>query len=167
MIRMKVDSTREMKQVARRLTRAGGGKVGTDARRGLVRTARPVVGQVKTAALAVEVESSQGGAARPNNSTGLRARVAAAVDSAPTGDGVVLFVAGYKIGVNGTRLAQYLDSEDLPRWRHPIFGRRNNPEDWAEQKGQPFFYITIRAAEPRFAAAVEAAVDKLAEEITR
>lgn len=167
MIRMKVDSTREMKQVARRLARASDGRVGTDARRRLVRAARPVVKEVKTAALAVEVESSQGGTARPDNSTNLRARVAAAVDSAATPGGVTLFVAGYKIGVNGSRLAQYLDTEDRPRWRHPIFGRRDNPEDWAEQKGQPFFYVTIRDAEPRFAAAVESAVDKLAEEITR
>lgn len=164
MIRMKVDATREMKQVARRLTRAGGGKVGADARRGLVRAARPVVGQVKTAALAVEVGSSRGGMARPDTSTNLRVRVAAAVDSAPTGGGVVLFVAGYKIGVNGTRLAQYLDSEDLPRWRHPVFGRTTT---WVTQTGEPFFYITIRAAEPRFADAVGSAVDKFAEEIMR
>lgn len=165
MIRMKVDSTREMKQVARRLARASDGRVGTNARRRLVRAARPVVKEVKTAALAVEVESSQGGTARPDNSTNLRARVAAAVDSAATPGGVTLFVAGYKIAVNGSRLAQYLDSEDLPRWRHPVFGRRTSA--WETQKGQPFFYVTIRAAEPRFAAAVEAAVDKLAEEITR
>lgn len=165
MIRMKVDSTRELKQVARRLARAADGRVGVDARRRLVRSARPVVAQVKTAALAVEVESSQGGTARPDSSTNLRARVAAAIDSAATPGGVTLFVAGYKIGVNGSRLAQYLDSEDLPRWRHPVFGRRTSA--WETQTGQPFFYITIRAAEPRFAAAVESAVDKLAEEIMR
>lgn len=165
MIKLKVDSTREMKQVARRFEVASRGRAGQQAARGIVRAARPVKGQIKAAVRMVEVESSQGGTARPDSSTNLRGRVAAATEVATTPGGATFFVAGYQLGVNGTRLAQYLDTEDRPRWRHPVFGRASAP--WQTQTGQPYFYVTIRAAEPQFTAAVESACAGIAEEICR
>lgn len=161
MIRMGVAGTRELQTVTRRLERAASGTAGTRARRNLVRAAKPVVRQVRAAAKAVQVGSTRGGTARPDTSTQLRARAAAATDSAATAHGVVLFVAGWKVGPDGTRLAQYLDTEDLPRWRHPVFG---HTAVWVTQTGAPYFYVTVRAAEPRFAAAVEDAMATTAKE---
>lgn len=165
MIRVKVQSTSELKQVARRLETASQGQVRDRAARGIAVTARPVKTRIQAAVRAVEVGSTKGGVARPDSSTNLRGRVAAATDVAATTGGAVFFVAGYRLGVNGSRLAQYLDTEDLPRWRHPVFGRRSAP--WQTQTGQPYFYVTIRAAEPQFAGAVEQACAGIAEEICR
>jgi hypothetical protein len=162
-IRIRIDSTREMKQVVRRLERASGGRLGRKASRNLVQASRPVRRAIQTAVRAVEVGSSRGGTARPDTSTNLRGRIAAAVNGAAISNGVALFIEGWQLGVNGSRLAQYLDTEDLPRWRYPVFGRRSAP--WQTNVGQPYFYVTIRGSEPRFRDAVEAAVDDIAEEI--
>lgn len=164
MIRVKVDGTREMKQVVKRLEKAATGTTGRTASRNLVRASQPVQRQIKAAVKAVDVGSSRGGAARPNSSTHLRARVAAAVNASAIADGVAIFIQGWMLGANGSRLAQYLDTEDLPRWRHPVFGRRAR---WETSTGQPYFYVTIRGAEPQFADAVDDACDETAQEICR
>lgn len=165
MITMGVGDTRELRQVARRLRNAADGRIGSRARRKLVVATPTVVRRAQTAVRGVEVTSSRGGAARPNTSTALRARVAAATEHAPIPIGVAIYIAGWRLGVQGTRLAQYLDTEDLPRWRHPVFGRRERPQDWQTQTGQPYFYVTIRAAQPHYEAAVDAAMAAIIREI--
>ena len=162
---MSVQSTRELKQVSRRLKRAGDGRIQRRAGRKLVTASKPVNRQIQAAVRAVEVGSSKGGTAPPDRSTNLRGRIAAAVDSAARAGGVVIFVRGFMIGRNGSKLAQYVDTEDEPRWRHPTFGRRNGPNDWQTNVGQPYFYVTIRAAEDDFADAVLDVLEEIAREI--
>lgn len=169
MIRMDVSGLRELRQLSRKLQRAADGRVGTQARRRLVTATPTVVRRVQTAVRAVEVGSTRGGTAHPDRSTNLRGRVAAATESSPTPTGVAIFIAGWKLGVSGSRLAQYLDTEDLPRWRHPVFETATRAAadkvQWVTQTGQPYFYVTIRAAEPHYEAAVEAAMAAIAREI--
>jgi hypothetical protein len=168
-IKMDVADTRELTQLARKLRRAGDGRTGTLARRRLVTATPAVVRRVQSAVRAVEVGSTRGGVAYPDRSTNLRGRVAAATEHAPIAIGVAIYVAGWKLGVNGTRLAQYLDTEDLPRWKVPVFRTEArvaaDKVKWVQQTGQPYFYVTIRAAEPRYEAAVEAAMATIAREI--
>lgn len=162
MIRVDVEGSRELKQLAKKLRRAAGGRPGRLAGQKIVAATPAVKRRVQTAVRSVEVGSTRGGTARPDSSTALRARAAAAVEHSPSGTGATIFVAGWKLGVNGTRLAQYLDTEDLPRWRHPVFGHTTR---WVTQTGQPWFYVTIRAADEHYANAVDAAGDIIVREI--
>jgi hypothetical protein len=166
---MDIASTRDLVQVRKRLQRAGDGRTGRRARRRLVTATPTVVRRVQTAARAVEVGSSRGGTARPNTSTNLRGRIADAVKHVASADGVVIYIAGWQVGRNGSRLAQYLDTEDLPRWRVPVFASAARIEagtvSWVTQTGQPYFYITIRAADDHYERALEGVMAKIVREI--
>jgi hypothetical protein len=168
-IRMDMASTRDLVQVRKRLQRAGDGRTGRRARRRLVTASPTVVRRVQTAVRAVEVGSSRGGTARPDTSTNLRARIAAAIEHQGTADGVTIYVAGWQLGRNGSRLAQYLDTEDLPRWRHPVFASAARVESgavrWVTQTGSPYFYVTIRAADGHYEQALDGVMAKIVREI--
>lgn len=138
-----------------------------DLKRDLVKAIRregePAVRAVQAAWRSVRVSgSSRGGRGRPDRSTGLRERVAKATRVQVSQSGVRIVVDGRKVDPQyGRGLAWYLNASGKP-WRHPVFGRRENPQDWQEQRGQSVFYETLRNHEPRFRRAVGEAMETVA-----
>ena len=59
-------------------------------------------------------------------------------------------------------LPKYLEGTKRP-WRHPTFGRRDNPKDWQQQRPHPYFYPTIHAHIP----AIKAQIAEIVQEITK
>jgi hypothetical protein len=137
-----------------------------DLQRDLTRAVRaegtPTLAAVRSAWLSIEVTSDRGGKVRPDTSTRLRWRTALATRIAATPKGVSITVNGRAIDpIYGNTLAWYLNASGRP-WRHPIFGRRANSADWAVQRGQEVFFSTVRARQPAFRAAIEAAMESTA-----
>lgn len=129
------------------------------------REGRPTVAAVKAAWLTVEVSSSRGGTARPDRSTGLRARVSAATRLSITSTGIRIAVSANAVDPRyGKSLTWYLNGSGRRPWRHPVFGRRTRPSDWAVQRGQEVFFSTVGAHTPAFRAAIAAAMEQVAAE---
>lgn len=166
-IRIRVQNTSELRRLARRFRAAANGGLQRDLSAGIRREGRPVLREIKSTVRALEVGSTKGGTARPDNSTNLRGRLAAATDVTPQGVGIRFEVHGPQVHPKyGHRLAKLTDTELAPRWRHPVFqhaGRERTP--WTQQTGKPWFFVTIRAAEGKFAAAVLRAMEKTARKI--
>lgn len=113
---------------------------------------------VQAAWLTVDVTSSRGG----GKSSGLRARVSAATRIQTTMTGVRITVAAARVDpVYGRTLPWYLNANGRP-WRHPIFGRRDNPSDWAVQRGEEVFFSTIGRHAPGFRAGIQRAMEEVA-----
>jgi hypothetical protein len=166
-IRLRVTNTAQLRTTARRFRAAANGGLQRDLSAGISREGRPVLRQIKTTVRALQIGSTKGGMGRPQGSTNLRGRLAAATTMDPHGVGVRFEVHGMRVHPKwGHRLAKLTDTELEPRWRHPVFrwaGRARTK--WTEQTGQPWFFVTIRAAEDKFAAAVRRAMEKTARKI--
>lgn len=150
-IQVRVGNTGELRRLARRFRAAAEGGLQRDLTAGIRREGRPVLAQVKASVRSLEVGSERGGTAPPDTSTNLRGRLAAATTVDPQGVGIRFEVHGERVGRAGHRLAKLTDTELAPRWRHPVFGNRRV---WRTNVGRPWFFVTIRRAEPRFRAAV-------------
>lgn len=162
-----VTRTDQVDRLLRRLKEEGRGDLVRRMRRNIRVAGRPVVADLRRAALGVRVTSGRGGSVPPDRSTGLRARVAAAVTISTTKRGVRIRVPAGRVGEHGRSLPRYLDAElnNYKRWRHPVFGHRERP--WVEQRGSPYFFVTIRKHYPEFRRAVLAAMDEAGRELTR
>lgn len=162
-ITVNVGSTAELKKLARRLRAAGAGGLERELQAGIRRPAATVLAQTKAAVSGASFTGSRGGVGEPNTASGLRGKLAAATEVGPRGTGVRFQVNGPQVDNRyGTRLAKLSDTELAPRWRHPTFGRRG----WTTQKGQPWFFVTIRAGESRFRSGLERAMQIIARRIT-
>lgn len=164
---MQVSGTEQLKALSAALKLAGRGDLQRKMRRNMRAAARPAEAAVKAAILGVDVSSSRGGAARPDRSTSLRVRVADAVATSVTKDRVRIVVRGKRIDpVYGRNLAWYLAGSGRP-WRHPVMGRRENPQDWQEQRGERVFFPTLGGYGPGFRDAVGQAMRETADELKR
>lgn len=151
---VKVAGQDEFNRLSRRLKEAGRG----DLRRRMIREIRkagdPALQATKAAWMGVEVTSTQGG----GSSSGLRGRVAAATRISVLGSGIRIRVEPGQVDPTyGKALSYGLDG--LGRWRHPVFGNREN---WTQQAGQEVFYKTLERFEPRWRAGIEKAMDETA-----
>lgn len=167
MVEMNIGGLREMEDLSRRLKEAGRGDLQRRARREIVAAAQPVQAQLRAAAAGIDVTSSRGGRARPDVSTGLRARLARAVGIRPEERGVRFVVDADKVDPRyGAALSRYSDGEirRYRRWRHPVF---DNSEVWTSQTGSPWFFRTIRANRDKFEDGIRRAMDAVARDITR
>ena len=135
-------------------------------RRNIRTAARPVIADLRSAVMAVDVKSSQGGTARPDNSTGLRARVGGALMVRTGKRGIRIRVDAKKVGEHGRSLPRYLDADlnRYKRWAHRVFGDR---DVWVAQQGEPWFFTTIRQHYPTFRRAVLNAMAEAERELTR
>lgn len=160
-----VEGADRFKRLSRDLREAGRGDLRRQLRREIRSAGRPVVRDVQTAVLGVQVSSSRGGHARPDRSTGLRQRVAKATTIAIRQNGIRIRVSARKVGPYGEQLPKYLDASlgRYDRWRHPVFGNRSV---WTQQKGEPYFGRTILRHTRDFRNAIFKAMDDVAEEIT-
>lgn len=137
-----------------------------DLRRDLVRAVRvqgePTVAAVRAAWMSIEVTSSRGGTARPDRSTNLRARVAAATRVQVTATGIRIVVAANRVDPRyGRSLPWYLNASGRP-WRHPVFGRTENPQDWQQQQGSEVFFRTVNERAPQFRQAIAREMERTA-----
>lgn len=117
----------------------------------------PALAEVRAAWLTVEVQSTRGG----GSSSGLRARVAAATEAHPIGQGVSFRVEEDAVDPRyGRQLVMGLDA--LTGWHHPVFGNRRA---WTEQSGEEVFYRTLSAHARRWETRLERECDEVAREI--
>jgi hypothetical protein len=75
--------------------------------------------------------------------------------------------AGVAIRVDGRKMPAHMKSlpsmvEGKKRWRHPVFGNRNN---WVNQPSEPYFYRVVRAAGPAARRAVGRVLDDISKDI--
>jgi hypothetical protein len=164
---IKIEGADKYRRLSLRLKAAGRGDLQRKLNRAIRRQGGPALTAVRAAWLTVDVQSEKGGRVRPDRSTGLRRRTAAATRISVLQRGVSIQVKGSRIDPGyGRSLAWYLNGSPGRRpWRHPVFGRRENPNDWQQQRGQEVFFSTLRRHERDFRAAVDRAMETTAKEI--
>ncbi|MBW0088231.1 hypothetical protein I4I73_03250 [Pseudonocardia sp. KRD-184] len=172
-IRVRVSNYRQFGRLADRLRAAADGGLRRELGQGIQMAAPPVLSQVRArvARANFPAQIPKGGA---RQTTGFRARLAAATKTqalaTPAGvrftvDGAVVLPANPS---QGHRVALYSDGSHRRRWRHRAFGHDpSNPRSWFNQMPDPWFDQAINDGEPRFRAAVEAAMDRTARQIMR
>lgn len=162
----------DLDALARRLKDAGRGDLQKQLRREIRDEGKPVIAHIRRAAMAVDVTSSQGGNARPNKSTNLRARTAAATGLSVTKAGIRIRVKGKRVDAQYPTLPKYLDSTlgKYSRWRHPVFHSgpisTAPPSRVVQQKGEAFFFVTINQHRRQFRHAVFQAIERTNTKIT-
>lgn len=162
-------------------------KLATKLRKNIRAGAQPAVAATKQAILTLPVAGSRGGgnkartehrlskarkvteksAARAARKSGLRRTIADAIKvDIRTGSKT----ASVRILVDESRLPP--DQRTLPRhldsargWRHPVFGRRDDP--WVTQKGRPWFEVTIRKHADEVRSSIVAAMDEMARDLDK
>lgn len=151
-MRLEVGGAAELRAVSRRLAAAGRGDLRRELQRAVSRNVEPLVADVRAAARALPSSGRY--------NTGLRNRIAGAVQFEPRADRTSITVdrARMPAGKGGLPAAM-----DKTRFRHPVFGT----DRWVTQRSRPWFKRPIKAQEARLAAAVQAAVDRLAAELER
>ena len=142
----------EARRLARRFREAGAGGLQKELERQLLRQARPVLLELRQAALALPANGGK--------STGLRKKIAAATRSAPRVGGVRFYVAAGQLGGQAS-LPQKI--HDAAGWWHPVFGRP--PFVHQDTPAVPWFTTTIEANEGRLRQAVEEAVRRIAAQL--
>jgi hypothetical protein len=162
---MKVDGADKYRRLSRRLKEAGRGDLQRRLARSVRREGESALADVKGAWTGVQVSgSSRGGTGHPDRSTGLRQRVAAATRIQVLQTGTRITVNTRKVDPRYPGLAWYLDGLGKP-WRHPVFGRRGNAQDWQSQRGQEVFFATMNRHGPGWRRGIERVVDEVAREI--
>lgn len=150
---MGVRGQNDARALQRRLRAAGAGGLQRELARQLQQAGRPVLLELRAAALALPATGSGG-------STGLRRKIAAATRSAPRIGGVRFYVA---TGMLGGQAVLPQKIHDAAGWWHPVFGRR--PYVHQDTPAEPWFTTTVMANEDRLRAACEAAMEKIAAQI--
>lgn len=155
-----------MQALSRRLKDVGRGDLRRQMRREIKEAGRPVIADLRTAVMGVDVKSTRGGVARPNRSTGLRRRIARHTGLSVTQSGIRIRVRSRRVDPRYPKLVKYLIAPELgnfARWRHPVFGNQNN---WVQQRGESTFFPTINRHRTRFRRAAFEAMRKTADKIT-
>ena len=160
-----------VKEMARDLLVLGDGHMAKDLQKSLLAAAKPIVGDVRTAVLAIPSKSAGAaasrsarasvrfGRSRAKNKTlakferkaGLRQTIAQAVQLRVSAAG-----GSMSIQVDAALLPD--DQKSLPwdmegagkPWRHPVYGH----DKWVQQQSHPYFFKTIEGQVPRVDAEV-------------
>ncbi|MER7433133.1 hypothetical protein ABT341_00235 [Pseudonocardia alni] len=121
--------------------------------------AAPAMADVRASVLSVDVQSSAGG----GDSSGLRARIAAAVSVRAVASGVRIYIQSRKVDPKyGRSLARLMNNTNGRPWIHPLFG---NAEQQFTQRGRDYFASAIRPHADDFRDAVLEAMAKVADKI--
>lgn len=173
-IRARAKSNPAFRSLSRQLKEAGRGDLRKELRAAIQREGAPVVAALRAATMGVDVKVDYvtgvrddilAGRSRPDRlpeSTGLRARTAAAISTQVLASGIRFRVNGRRIDPQyGDSLARYLIA-GKKRWRHPIMGNRNV---WVGQSGQDVWFDTMRPHLRRFRRAVQSVMDDTAKKI--
>lgn len=162
---LRVQGGVQLKQLSADLRQAGRGDLSRKMRRNIRVAARPVMADLRTAIMNVQVSSDKGGRVRPDTDTQLRSRIARAIEVRTTTRGIRLVVNAKRVGAYGTTLPKYMDATITVyrRWRHPVFGH----DVWVAQTGQPWWFTTINRHATTFRRAVLDALDETIRELAR
>jgi len=151
---------RDAKDFHRLATRIGklDKEVKKELRKKLIKVSKPVVTEVKTAALSLP--SGRGKSSirvKQGQRVSLRAAIAKSVGSKATttrkGAGLHIRVNAKKFEAISGRsntsrrynLPWYVDGRVKRGWKHPVFGaNKDKPETWPIQKPTPFLGVTVR-----------------------
>lgn len=151
-VRMGVNGAANARRLQQRLRAAGAGGLQRELARQLQAAGRPVLVELRAAALALPASGVK--------STGLRRKIAAATRSAPRIGGVRFYVATGQLG----------DQAALPAlihaaagWNHPVFGRP--PIVHQDSPAVPWFTTTVMANEGRLRQGVEEAMRRIAAQL--
>jgi len=147
-------------------------------RKKMVEAAKPIVEEVKTEALAIPAKGGNAeaiGRKVRGQTMGLRQALAASAkaDFNGTGRGGVVHVriSTTKFMANSGRprtIPYYMEGrryKKYGRWRHPVFGRRANPQDWPTQPSHPFLGVTVLRNRDSFEKTVTSVVLDIVSEI--
>ncbi|MFI7707605.1 hypothetical protein [Nonomuraea sp. NPDC049480] len=142
---------REWRELNRRLRHAAEKGLARELRKAVREAAKPGRDAAKLAARSIPAKGPR--------STGLRRRMARGVGIQATGTRVRIVTrmpAGLEMLPRGF---------DTPKgWRKPVFGNR---EVWAQQPGHPWFRQTVAKTAPQAREEMKAAMDRVADQITR
>jgi hypothetical protein len=146
----KTEGTRQYRDVSRRLREAGRGDLQRKLTRAVKSEGQPALAAVRAAWLGVHVTplppNDRGGHGRPDTSTGLRRRVAAATQIQARQNGISIFVNAARVDPNYPSLPYYLNGFPRKRpWRHMVFGNKNV---WVAQRGQEVLFPTLMKFAP-------------------
>ena len=170
-----------VKEMARNLLVLGDGHMAKDLQKALLAAAKPIVGDVRTAVLAIPSKSAgttasrsarasvRFGRSRAKNKTlakferkaGLRQTIAQAVQLRVSAAG-----GSMSIQVDAALLPD--DQKSLPwdmegagkPWRHPVYGH----DKWVQQQSHPYFFKTIQGQVPRIETEVVALMELFAKQ---
>ncbi|MFF3884025.1 hypothetical protein [Streptomyces sp. NPDC001914] len=155
---IRLQDSGDLRRVSRELRQMDNKEITKRFRKELRAAARPLVPKVQAAIR--EIPSSRGYSA-----DGLRGNLARAtrLEVKTTGK-----QAGVAIRVDGRKMPAHMKSlpamvEGKKRWRHPVFGNREN---WVTQKREPYFYKTVRVAGPASRRAVNRVLDGITKDIS-
>ncbi len=150
---MGVRGQNDARALQRRLRAAGAGGLQRELSRQLQAAGRPVLLELRAAALALPAFTGQ--------STGLRRKIAGATRSAPRIGGVRFYVA---TGMLGGQAALPEKIHNAAGWWHPVFGHR--PYVHQDTPAEPWFTTTVMANEDRLRQACEDAMARIAAQIS-
>jgi hypothetical protein len=140
-------------------------------RRNLTNLAKPIVQEVKRAAVSIPSKGGDvGGTRKKKGATlGFRASLANATkaDFATMGHGAAVHIrvsSGKFIAASGRprTLPYYMEGRRKREWRHPVYG---NDENWVSQKPHPFLFATVRSHKDAFEKSCINAVNDILDQI--
>jgi hypothetical protein len=158
---VKIKGADDFRRLRQQLKAAGRGDLQRSLLRQIRRIGGPALAAAKTGAMRVDVQSSRGG----GSSSGLRASVAQATTIRIVSGGISIRVEPRRMDNKhrpwGLQLSLGLDR--IGRWRHPVFGRLDQP--WVEQYGTEFFYTSLKRYEGPWRRGVEQAMEETARKL--
>lgn len=157
---MKVHRQDQYRDLARRLKQAGRGDLQRRMTREIRKAGQPALTAVQAKFRGVDMTSQGSG----GYSSGLRARVAKATRISILGSGIRIRVEPKKVAPTLSHGRTLSFGVNGKKWRHPVFGNR---KVWTNtnQHGQPVFYSTLLAFEPRWRAGIDRAMDETEREL--
>lgn len=155
---MQVRGQEKFNRLAKRLKAAGAKGLQRQLTAAVRKEGTPALAATRAAWRTIDVTPPAGSTGQ---STGLRARVAAATKIGVRQTGIRIWVNGKQVDPEyGYQLVYGLD--DQRRWRHPLFGNRRH---WYSQQGQEVFYSTLNRFSPQWREGIEKAMEEIAREI--
>lgn len=150
---------RDLTRITRELRRMDDKELLKRFRSNLRKSAKPLVPAVRASIRAIPSK-------RPYAASGLRGQMSRAtglqVKTTGREAGVVIRVDGRKMPPRAKAVQSYMEGVK-PRWRHPVYGNREN---WVQQPAHPYFYKVMETAGPRARLAVNRVLDQVSKDIT-
>lgn len=150
---------RDLARITRELRQMDDKELLARFRKELRAASRPLVPAVRASIRAIP-------SSRPYTPAGLRGRLSRAttleVKTSGKQAAVAIRVDGRKLPARSKAVAAYMEGT-RPRWRHPVYGNRDN---WVQQPPQPYFYKVMTTAGARARLAVGRVMDQITTDIT-
>ena len=153
----------DLRVVSRELRRMDDREVTSRFRRDLRAAAVPLVPAVRASALAIPSKTGRSKRSKDSLRRDIARAVTLRVRTAGRLASVAIFVDGRKMPPREGALPQYMEGT-RPRWRHPVFGRSNDP--WIQQPPHPYFYRVVRPLGFASRVAINKTIDSITRDIT-